>query len=69
MKKADVADRWTMQDVADYFKVDLRTAERMPIPRIRIVLPGRTKAIVRVDPEEVFAYEARMRTRPKTRVG
>lgn len=63
MKKADVEDRWTMQDVADYFKVDLRTAERMPIERIRIVMPGRKKAIVRVDPKEVFAYEARMSTK------
>jgi hypothetical protein len=67
MKKADVENRWSLQELADYFGVDIRTAERIPIPRIEVRTVGRTKPILRFDPEEVRAYEARVRTRPKTK--
>jgi len=54
---------WTKRDVADYLGVNVRTVERMPIPRIPIlVTPGR-RPIVRYDPEQVRVWVDRWRTR------
>lgn len=48
--------RWTKQDVAEFLQVDVRTVERLDVPRVPLeVTPGK-RPIVRYDPDEVMAW-------------
>jgi hypothetical protein len=53
---------WTKRDVADYLGVNVRTVERMPIPRIPIMVTGK-RPVVRYDPAQVKAWVDKKRTR------
>ena len=54
---------WTKRDIARYLQVDVRTVERMAIPRIPIVLVDGQRPIVRYDPVQVRAWIDARRTR------
>lgn len=53
---------WTKRDVAEYLGLNVRTVERMPIPRIPIVVAGK-RPVVRYDPVQVKAWVDKRRTR------
>jgi hypothetical protein len=53
---------WTKHDVAAYLRLDARTVERMPIPRIPIMVTGK-RPVVRYDPAQVKAWVDKKRTR------
>lgn len=57
---------WTKHDVAAFLNVDVRSVERMPIPRVHLPGSGR-RPIVRFDPEQVKAWIESKRTRPFVR--
>jgi hypothetical protein len=59
---------WTKRDVAEYLGVNVRTVERMPIPRIPILITGK-RPIVRYDPIQVKAWIDKKRTRSLKAVG
>lgn len=47
---------WRKRDVADFLDCDIRTVERLAIPRVPIrVAPGK-RPMVRYDPDEVRAW-------------
>lgn len=50
---------WTKKDVAAFLKVDVRTVERLGLPRVPIeVAPGK-RPMVRYDPAEVREWVER----------
>jgi hypothetical protein len=53
---------WTKRDVAAHLAVNVRTVERLPIPRIPIQVTGK-RPIVRFDPAQVKAWVDARRTR------
>jgi hypothetical protein len=53
---------WTKRDVADYLGVNVRTVERLSIPRVPITVTGR-RPIVRFDPKQVMEWVDARRTR------
>ena len=53
-----VTPRWTARDVADYLKIAPKRVYELDIPQIR--LGERT---IRYDPEDVFAWEQKRKSR------
>jgi hypothetical protein len=53
---------WTKRDVAAYLGINVRSVERMPIPRIPIMITGK-RPVVRFDPAQVKAWIDARRTR------
>lgn len=53
---------WRKKDVAAYLGVNVRTVERMPIPRVAMPVTGR-RPIVRFDPVQVRAWVDARRSR------
>lgn len=51
MREADVPTLWTVDEVARFLQVSVRTVQRLPIPRV----PGLGR-VVRYDPQTVRAY-------------
>lgn len=63
MQKDDAIERlWTKADVARYLHVNVRTVERLAIPRVHLPATGR-RPIVRFRPEQVRAWAEAKSTR------
>lgn len=58
---------WSKRDVAEYLAVDVRTVERLAIPRVTITGTGRQRPMVRYYPDQVKAWVDARASRPKTR--
>lgn len=57
---------WCKRDVATYLNVNVRTVERLAIPRVTITGTG-SRPMVRYYPDQVKAWVDARATRPKTR--
>lgn len=53
---------WTKRDVARYLGLNVRTIERLAIPRVPIMVTGK-RPVVRYDPVQVKAWVDARRTR------
>jgi hypothetical protein len=53
---------WTKREVADYLGVNVRTVERLRIPRVSIQVTGK-RPVVRFDPQQVFEWVDARRTK------
>lgn len=53
---------WTKRDVAAYLGLNVRSVERLPIPRVPILVTGR-RPVVRYDPAQVRAWIDARRTK------
>lgn len=55
---------WTKKDVAKYLGLNVRTVERLAIPRVPITITGK-RPVVRYDPEQVAAWVDARRTKKR----
>ena len=53
---------WSKRDVAAYLGLNVRTVERLPIPRVPILVTGK-RPVVRYDPVQVRAWVDARRTK------
>lgn len=59
---------WSKAEVAEYLGVDVRTVERLQIPRVSIPGSGpKRRPMVRYYPDQVQAWADAYASRPKTR--
>lgn len=59
---------WTKRDVAEYLGVNVRTVERMAIPRVSMRITGR-RPVVRYDPAQVKEWVDARRSKKLLRTG
>lgn len=52
---------WTKRQVAEYLNINVRSVERLRIPRVAMPMTGK-RPVVRFDPVDVRAWVDRQRT-------